>query len=234
MTAAPPRFRYEFRFADGTRNEFVIDLDPETLAIRGDVPDALPDWTRLGHHQCPICPLEEASSPRCPIAVRIVPVVEAFRNRLSYEEAEVVVETPHRTYLRRAPLQKTLGSLLGIYNVVSGCPILDRLRPMVGTHLPFSTPEETTYRTTTMYLLAQFFRARKGLEPDWTLKGLVDLLGRVMKVNVAFGARLRSAVVQDAALNALVTLANFGTSTSMTLEMDDLKRLEDLFETHLG
>ena len=53
-------------------------------------------------------------------------------------------------------------SLIGIYMVTSGCPIMDKLRPMARFHLPFASTEETIYRAISTYLLGQYFLEQKG------------------------------------------------------------------------
>lgn len=230
MTAGHPlEIRYKFAFDDGTRKEFTVRLDRDTLALLPAPREVYPAWTALGYRRCPHCPLSEEAHPRCPIAGGIVDLVETFAGAVSYQTAFVRVETERRAYEARTDLQRSVSSLLGIHMVTSGCPILDRLRPMVDTHLPFATPEEATVRTLSMYLLVQFFRARRGRAPDWGLAGLQRVLEEVHRVDVAFGERLRSAVRNDAGLNALVTLANLGSSTLFSLETFDFARLERIF-----
>src|SRR5262249_45179319 len=77
-------------------------------------------------------------------------------------------------------------SLIGIFMVTSGCPVMNKLRPMVDTHLPFMTSAESTYRVISMYLLAQFFRQRQGRKPDWALEGLLGVLEAAKETNAAF------------------------------------------------
>lgn len=71
----------------------------------------------------------------CPIAARVVDLVESFRDSVSYEEVTVTVETAERSFRSRTSLQKGLSGILGIYMVSSGCPVVNKLRPMVATHL---------------------------------------------------------------------------------------------------
>ncbi len=222
-------FRYRFDFDDGRSEELLVELDRESLGLIGPLPDDPPEWTRLGFHQCSRCPLDPASHPRCPIAVRVVDLVETFRDGVSHQPVRVTVETEARTYSSRTSLQRGLSSLLGIYMATSGCPILDRLRPMVDQHLPFATLDETTSRMLGMYLLAQYFLARSGHRPDWSAEGLRALLDEVKSVNQSFARRLRGVCRADAGLNALVVLANFGANMTWRLETKELHRLERLY-----
>jgi hypothetical protein len=228
-TAKTVTYTYRFTLADGAVKELTVRLDHETLAIAADSREKLPDWTRLGFHQCVNCPLHEARHPHCPAAVGLVDVIELFRERVSYEKAEIWITTPTREYRTQAPLQRGISALMGLIMATSGCPILSKLRPMVETHLPFMTPEEATYRILSMYLLAQFFAAREGREPDWRLDHIAEFFADVKQVNKSFAARLREVQIGDANLNALVILSNQSTLTGLAVEADGLERLERIF-----
>jgi hypothetical protein len=225
---------YRFRFEDGAEREFALQIDEATLALRATERKALPSWTRLGYFQCSNCPLREEHHPRCPIAVNLVDVVEFFRERSSVETVEVEVEARGRTYRKRTALQEGLSALVGVVMVTSGCPVLDRLRPMVATHLPFMSGEESTYRIVSMYLMAQLFIAREGGEPDWELTGLVDFLGEIRRANVGFTGRLGSLRIKDASLNAVSTLSALGELTSLNIVEGGLDRWRRLFRAALG
>jgi hypothetical protein len=116
--------------------------------------------------------------------------------------------------------------------VTSGCPILDKLRPMVDMHLPFMNRQETLYRMVTMYLLAQYFRAKKAQPAEWDLAGLTRLLGDIREVNVAFCERLNAIEIKDASVNALVILSTLGDFPSRLITKRELARLERIFSRH--
>ena len=177
---------YRFTSPQGRVREFRVDLDPDTLGLIAKERDDYPEWTRLTHHQCTNCPLRPEEHPRCPVAANLMEVVEYFKGDVSYEQTEVEISTENRTYRKRAPLQDGLSALVGIYMVTSGCPILDKLRPLVHSHLPFASLEETTYRAVAMYWLAQFFRKQRGKEPDWSLEGLASIYQEIVQVNRCF------------------------------------------------
>lgn len=44
---------YTFTFPDSTKEIHELHINPKTLLLEGYAPDNLPDWTRLGFHQCP-------------------------------------------------------------------------------------------------------------------------------------------------------------------------------------
>jgi len=229
--ATESRIVYTFTFADGRKKQFVVRLDHATLSRIAEPRDAYPAWTALGHEKCPNCPLDEASHPRCPVARNLVDVVEAFRDEISYDEVAVEVETGERSYRKTAPLQEGLAALIGSVTVTSGCPVLDRLRPMVDTHLPFMSPEESTYRMITMHLLAQYFRVRRGETPDWSLDELVRLLAECRVTNAALVRRVQTLGFKDASLNALARLNTMGEITALSID-GDLERLAGIFGSH--
>jgi hypothetical protein len=231
---APLVFHYRFRFNDGEAREFTVELHPETLALRAPELAAHPWWTRLGYFQCGNCPLQESRQPRCPIAVNLVEIVAFFKDRVSHDEAHVYVEALGRCYFKRVSLQEALSSLLGIYMVTSGCPVLDKLRPMVATHLPFMSSEESTYRMISMYLMAQLFIAREGGEPDWELHELAPLLEAARQANAGFCSRIKTLHVKDALLNALSILSALGEVTSLSIVDKDLGRWRKLFRGCFG
>ncbi|MCP4137833.1 MAG: hypothetical protein GY754_43125 [bacterium] len=226
--------RYNFYLASGVEHSFEITLKPGSYEF---VPrkkiDPPPEWTKLENCQCSNCPLKKEEHPCCPVAANLSSEIEFFKQSISTEKTTIVVITSHRTYISETDLQKGLGSLIGIIMVTSGCPILDKLRPMVAIHLPFASVEETMYRNVSMYLLAQFMRQRKGLEPAWSLDPLVDIYSEVRVCNLAFTERLRSINVKDASINAIIQLDCFASMTTNFLDEASLKELEELFTSYL-
>jgi hypothetical protein len=227
-------FAYTFTRGDGSARRFDVRLDYETLAMITPQPRELPVWTELSFCKCPNCPLDEAAHQRCPIAANLVEVVETFKEALSYEEVDVAVEAQGRTYVKRTSLQQGVSSLIGIFMVTSGCPILSRLRPMVETHLPFMNADESTYRMISTYLTAQFFRHKAGKPADWEMKGLLRFLSECRETNAAFCRRLQALGVRDASLNAMSILNALGEITSLSIETFDMSRWERIFEVSLG
>jgi len=236
LTADPPReplrYRYQFEFQDGSTRDIDLELDYETLELRHSLRDSYPSWTELRYEKCRNCPLDEQRHERCPVAANLVDVVDMLTNRVSYEEVEVTVETEGRRYSKRTSLQQAAGSLIGIYNVASGCPVLSKLRPMVATHLPFMTSDESTYRMIATYLMAQYFIQMAGGEADLELAGFLDFLEEARHTNADFSKRLQTLGAGDASLNALSNLNAMGEIASLSVETHDLKRWERMFLRH--
>ena len=228
--------RYVFTPDSGPKKEFAVHLDSDTLDYRGAQDGEPPEWTRLEYKQCPNCPLKPADSPRCPVAVNIAPVAAAFKDSISFEEVDVEVVAEGRSYRRRVPMQAGVSAIFGLVMASSGCPILDKLRPMVFTHLPFPSLLESEYRAMSMYLLGQFFVARKGGKPDWSLDGLAAIYEAIGVVNMHFIERLRAFSAEDANANALVKLDCFGAFTTSAIRRGSksMNWLEGLFKSYWG
>jgi hypothetical protein len=226
-----PAFVYRFKLEGGAR-EFRVAQDPATRTIVPPRADGLPDWTRLSYKQCGNCPLKEAEHPRCPVAVNLVDVVDAFQDRLSYEQVEVEIETGGRRVVKTVPLAQGVRSLIGLIMAASGCPILDRLKPLVRTHQPFANWEETAFRVIGSYLIAQYFVAKRGGAPDWELARLVEFYDEIKVVNVSFCERLRAFCLKDAPINAVVELNSLADVTAILIDRDKLDGLQKTMEAH--
>jgi hypothetical protein len=221
------RFAYTFRLPDGTERHFEVRLDADTLASVPAAGVPKPAWTKLAYFQCANCPLGPEVE-YCPVAVNLSAVVETFKDAVSFENTTVEVETAERVYEKTTTLQKGLSSIIGIYMVTSNCPVMDPLRPMVRFHLPFASVDETIYRAVAMYLVAQYFRMRRGKAPDWQLAHLADIYREVAKVNAGMTERLRHASTEDANVNAVTILSTQGDMVPMYLE-ESLVDMEHLF-----
>ncbi|MBS3804056.1 MAG: hypothetical protein KGY54_05865 [Oleiphilaceae bacterium] len=212
---------YTFKFTD----EQVVTLkhtDQEAPPPAGQNP---PSWTRLEHHQCSICPLKSAEHERCPAAVAMLPVVEAFKNEDAYQQVSVQVDTDRRSYSKDTSLEEATRSLLGLKMATSACPILSELRPMAAHHLPFASTDEFILRSASHYLLHQYFNERNGLEPDWEMKGLVERNQRLQLVNQALWQRIHAVCQGDSNLKALLNCFSMASGVSFSLE-SQLRKLE--------
>jgi len=224
---------YRFRFEQGADKTFVVHLRKADLQLALNPTAHHPSWTRLEHCQCPNCPLEPGQVSHCPAATGMADLIDSFKDCLSTEPAEITVAVEAREYRKRAPIQYGVSALMGLLMATSGCPVMEKLRPMVHVHLPFATIEETMFRAVSMYLLGQFFRQQRQLDADWTMDHLVKIFEDVAEVNQAFSRRLVSINPKDASLNALANLDCFAMVTSFSITKDKLKELEPLFHAYL-
>jgi hypothetical protein len=227
----PIVFEYTFLIDEGLKS-FKLVLDRQTLALQQDKVDPPPEWAALSCEQCENCPLSEDTHPCCPIAENIVDLLEFFGHALSYEEVDVRISSDERSYVKHTTMSDALSSLMGVYVVTSGCPIMDKLRPMVRFHLPMASSEETTFRAIAMYLVAQYFKAKRGGDPDWDRDGLPDIYKEVHTVNKHFAERIRHAVESDAGPNATIRLDTYASIILMSLDTNQLEDLETLFEPY--
>ena len=220
---------YRFKLQNGAEKKFLVELDERTLELRSTKPESLPDWTQLTSHQCPNCPLDPAKHSYCPAATSLVELVEVFRNELSYELADVEVKTSTRDFSKRIQLQYGVSSLMGLLMVTSGCPVLDMLRPMAHTHLPFASSQETIYRICSMYLLGQYFIQQNGGTPDSKLEKMLQMFEGISLVNRSFIRRLSTVTLEsDAVNNALANLDCFALLTTYSAK-EDLDRIKEVF-----
>ncbi|HLP02618.1 MAG TPA: hypothetical protein VK163_11395 [Opitutaceae bacterium] len=223
---------YIFTLPDGSREVFLFQLDAETLELTTPQPLFMPGWTELGNHRCANCPLNAATHERCPLAASLVPVVHRLDGLLSWDLVRVEVVNAERTISQQTSAQRAIGSMLGLINSVSGCPHLSYFRPMARFHLPLASREETIYRATSMYLLAQYFRAHAGQSPDYSLHGLQEIYHNVQIVNAAMVQRLRHATESDYMVNAVVFLDLYAVAVQQTIT-ESLEGIRHWFDHYL-
>ena len=223
---------YQFCTEDGAQRSFNVDFDQAGLALQSVSDRALPDWTRLECHQCPGCPLTQAAVAHCPMAAALVDVQSFAVHLDSFNPLTVTVIMPEREIHTVVPVQRALSSLMGLLIATCACPDVAWLRPMARFHLPMASEEETIYRATSMYLLAQYFRYKAGAEPDLELQGLQRRYRRLHEINMAMAARLRSTIEKDASINAVILLDMFAKAMPYSVD-DSVAELEELFRTYL-
>jgi hypothetical protein len=220
---------YDFLFEDHTEKSHTIDIDSQTMEF---LPPKLssppPAWTALENNKCSHCPLNSKDSPQCPVALNLSELVHAFQDDISHTEAVVRVTSQERTYMKQVPLQEGILSIFGLVMATSSCPYMKFLRPLARYHLPFANADETIVRSVSMYLLGQYFVAKKGGEPDLKLTKLEDNYKNTQIVNVGILSRIRNLNKGDADSNALTILHNFSQLLTMAISRD-LTKFEYLF-----
>ena len=104
---------YCFTLDDGSRETFDLKLDAQTLKLVDNAPSEQPDWSGLGFHQCPNCPLSKETESRCPAATNLANLVHGFARVLSHEWVSVEVTLPtarcHRICRRKGVSARSLG-----------------------------------------------------------------------------------------------------------------------------
>ena len=99
---------------------------------------------------------------------------------------------------------------------------------MARFHLPLASNEETVYRATSMYLLAQYFLRKEGVRTDLELDGLMRIYEEMQIINVAIAERLRAATTTDSSVNAIVVLDVYAKTVGMVIE-GSLERIRYIF-----
>jgi len=220
--------KYYFTLPEGVREVFNLQIDAQELELVGGMPDVLPSWAKLDFHQCPNCPLTPDTYPHCPLAAHLVDIVRRFEGLVSYSEIQVDVMTAERFITQETTVQRGMSSLMGLVMATSGCPHMAFFKPMARFHLPFASAEETVYRATSMYLLAQYFLHKEGHPADLDLTGLREIYNNIEIVNVAVAKRLRTATEADSAINAIILLDIYTKAIPVVIE-ESLEEIRYLF-----
>lgn len=219
--------RYKFKF-NGQHETIDIQLDADNLERVNKPAGDLPAWAQLNFYQCPHCPLNISTHPFCPVAESLVDIVARFDKVLSYDEVDLEIITSERKVFQHTTAQRAIGSLLGILFPASGCPHIAFFKPMVRFHLPMATREETIFRATGMYLLAQYYLEKQGRKVDFDFAGLTQIYEDLNILNIHMANRLRGATQTDSSINAIILLDVFTHALPFVIE-DQLEEIRNLF-----
>jgi hypothetical protein len=223
-------FQYNFNASD-LSEVFDLHLDAQKLELIFTPPNPCPTWANLEFHQCPNCPLSVQTHSYCPLAINMVSIVKRFQHILSFNEIHLKVVTDERTLSQDTTAQRAISSLMGFVIAASGCPHTSLLKPMVRFHLPLSTEIETIYRTTSMYMLAQYFLRKDGKAADLELSGLNDFYQNLHVVNKTIAERLRAASDADSVVNAIILLDLYAKALPCVIE-ESLDEIRYLFTSY--
>lgn len=226
------KFRYIFKWSNGNKHSYQLELDPESITIIQPKPEKAPDWVRLNFHQCPNCPLDIEQSPNCPMAYHLVEACKQFSDLESHEDLQLIVITNERSIVKNTTAQRAISSLLGLIIPASGCPHSEFFRPMARFHLPLSSEDETIYRATSMHLLAQYFLNKDKKKIDIELNGLTDIYQQLHIVNNHITGRLREAFSNDSTVNAVILLDIFAKTMPYAID-ESLEEIKYLFHPYL-
>lgn len=223
---------YRFVFSD-KEIEIPLLLNCETLLIEQvPIEKELPQWVKLDYHRCENCTLLPNEHEFCPVMINLHEIQKEFNTIMSYEKVSLEVITKERKIIQDTTVQRGLSSLLGLIMATSGCPHTVFFKPMARFHLPLANKDETLFRATSMYLLAQYIRSHKGLEPDFELSGLSEIYYNMELINASIAERLREASKADATANAVILLDLFAKIVPLVIDKS-LERIEYLFESYL-
>jgi len=220
-------------FANKQQVTYSLEFDDQTAQLKNHTPSNLPEWTKLEFKRCTHCPLSLEQYTHCPLAANLVNIITHFDALMSYDSLKLKVITEHRTVYKSTTAQEALGAILGLVIPTCGCPHTAYFRPMARFHLPLASAEETIYRATSMYLLAQYFRKKAGKKTELDFQGLKEIYKNMQILNSAIAERLRSASKTDSSVNAVILLDMFTLVLPVAIE-DSLAELKGLFTAYLN
>jgi len=223
---------YTFK-GDGLFESISLRIDAKTTELVEESCESFPDWIRIEHCRCSHCTLNTDQYRWCPLARTIAGVVDRFSSILSHDAIFLEVTSDERVVSQQTTAQRALSSFMGVVMAVSGCPHTAFFKPMARFHLPLASEEETIYRSTSMYLLAQYFRAREGQPVDYSLGGLEKIYRDLQIVNMALIDRLLGANTGDSSANAIILLDMFARIMPFVIE-DKLEEIRHLFQPYLA
>lgn len=224
-------FLYRLLFPDNALIEFSVHVDRLSTTLIPQTEMTPQIWTALDFQQCSNCPLHKQDTPYCPVAVNLTPLIELCSSVTSYQDIRLEVVTTERTISGNTSMQRAMSMILGLIMATSPCPHTEYLKPMAHFHLPLASEDETIYRTTSMYLLAQYFRRQDGLGFSLELDQLTAIYQNLQIVNKAMAKRLRHAASEDATINALVLLDLLSQAMTWSIE-DGLEEIRYLFKSY--
>lgn len=224
-------YDYKLTLSDGNVLEFPIKIDLATETYCNSSANSLPFWAALDYQRCENCPLSQSETPHCPVAVNLMPLIELSAKLTSYEAVHLELKTRERTISGDTTLQRALSSILGLIMATSPCPHTEYLKPMAHFHLPLASPDETVYRTTTMFLLAQYFRYTQGMDAAFDFDGLTEIYRQLQTINRSLTRRFQAAISEDATVNAIILLDLLSQSVTWSIE-DGLDQLQPLFKAY--
>ena len=222
-------YNYSFDFPNGSKKEFRVDFDNQSLQSK--LPDGshYPDWAQLEVHQCVNCPLTSEDYLYCPLAVNLVPIIYWCKDLSSYDDVDVIITSAEREVRANTSLQRAISSLLGLLMSSSACPKMKFLRPLARFHLPLATHEETIFRAVSATFLKNYFEHGKNKNDEDSLAELKQQYKEIQNVNRFIAERIRGAIQQDAAVNAIVLLDVLSKRVSFSID-DSLQQIQYLFE----
>lgn len=223
---------YRIKLSAERTEHLHFELDGNTFDLKGSGPPNPPEWTRLSFKQCPQCPLTEESHLHCPLALQLHDIVNRFHDTSSIDKVELEVVTEERRVIQTLDIQRAIASILDLIIPICGCPKTACLKPLARFHLPLASEEETVFRVTGMYLLAQYFLSDGSSGNRIELDGLTRIYEGLHDLNKAVTSRLRGVTRSDSLKNAFALVDTYSILVPLLVE-DQLVEMRGFFESYL-
>lgn len=227
----PITISYRIVLSEERTESFDFRLDSKTFTLLDPSVDNPPRWAELEFRQCSHCPLKADTTPYCPVALQLHRVVSRFHGTRSIDRVALYVTTPERVISEDVALQRAISSMIGLLFPTCGCPKTIYMRPMARFHLPLASEEETVFRVTGMYLLAQYFLAGKGQPSEMGFEGLGRIYENLHILNKAIASRLQHATGSDSAKNAIALLDMYSNLVPVLLD-EQLETISSFFNVY--
>lgn len=224
-------FLYKLRFPNQKLIEFPIVIDKSSCTFTPEAEIIPQSWAALDYRKCENCTLNQADTPFCPIALNLIPMLHLCNDVASYQTLSLEVTSKERSYSSETTMQRAISSILGLIMATSACPHTEFFKPMARFHLPLASEDETVYRATSMFLLAQYFRSVDGMDLNLELSQLKKIYQNLQIINAALAKRLRAAVAQDATINGVVLLDLLTHAVNWSID-DRVEQFRSLFGSY--
>ena len=211
---------------------FQFMLNGSTFDLIKDMVPCPPKWTELSFRQCPHCPLNEVKNSHCPVALHLHDIVERFHGTRSIDKVELEVLTEERRVIQNLDIQTAIASILDLVLPTCGCPKTEHLKPLARFHLPLASEEETVFRVTGMYLLAQYFLSHTSSKAGINFDGLIQIYKDLHILNKAIASRLHEATQSDSVKNAFALVDVYSVLVPLLVE-DQLVEMRGFFTSYL-
>jgi hypothetical protein len=104
---------------------------------------------------------------------------------------------------------------------------------MVRFHLPLATEEDTIFRASGMFLIAQYFLKGKKAGSGLNLQGLTQIYNNMNLLNINVAERLRNAACTESSINGIILLDVFAHTMPFVIE-EQLEEIRYLFAPYLS
>jgi hypothetical protein len=228
----PVHISYLIRLGEDRTETFEFALNATSFDLIAREIPAPPDWAKLDYMQCPHCPLRPEETLYCPLALQLCDIVERFHDTRSIDEVEVEVVTQERRVIRTLAIQEAIASMLDLIWPICGCPKTAHMKVLARFHLPLASEEETVFRVTGMYLLAQYFVSHISTNARIEFDGLTRIYEDFHELNTAVARRVRGATNSDSVKNAITLVDMYSMLVPALLE-DRLAEMRGFFNAYL-